>query len=285
MSESRRSPHFFSFALLLAPLLTLLPPAAIAADASGEITGCGVTMSCPAPSLPTNPNQCVNNELGATCGSDGGPATQASGSGQSGAGNPINILSGNKFQKETDMPALPGVLGLELTRYYNSQFALNAGVTPFGAGWRSTYDARIYVLPTNLQILQPDGSRIIFSRDPAQPSLCASNDPARGQVVIVNGRNGNEFVWHWPDGRRLFFNPQGRLIRIIAPTGEALHIQRAADQRIIQVTDPQRRVMTFSYQGARLAHVDTPVGRFSYAYGDLPPIGKLGGLAPVWRFA
>jgi YD repeat-containing protein len=277
MHTPRHPRHFLFVALLLA----LLSPATQADDALGDITGCGVTMSCPAPSLPVNPNQCVNNELGATCGSDGGPATQASGNGQTGAGNPINILSGNKYQKETDMSALPGVLGLELTRYYNSQFALKNGVTPFGIGWRSTYDALIYVLPTNLQILQPDGSRIIFSRDPAQPSLCASNDPARGQVAIVSGRNGNEYVWHWPDGRRLFFNPRGRLIRIVAPSGEALHIQRAADQRIVQVTDPQRRVMTFSYQGQRLAHVDTPVGRFSYTYDDLPPAE---GKSPAWRF-
>jgi Domain of unknown function (DUF6531) len=34
------------------------------------------------------------------------------------AGNPINVTNGNKYQREVDMPALPGVLGLELVRHY-----------------------------------------------------------------------------------------------------------------------------------------------------------------------
>jgi hypothetical protein len=53
-----------------------------------------------------------------------GPASQPTGAGPDlGAGNPINVLSGNKYQREVDMPALPGVLGLELVRHYNSAHA------------------------------------------------------------------------------------------------------------------------------------------------------------------
>ncbi|MCW5219913.1 hypothetical protein D5041_09040 [Verminephrobacter aporrectodeae subsp. tuberculatae] len=51
---------------------------------------------------------CSPTPGGATCGSPG-PASQGNTSGTNqGAGNPIHVISGNKYQREEDMPALPG---------------------------------------------------------------------------------------------------------------------------------------------------------------------------------
>ena len=61
-----------------------------------------------------------------------------------GAGNPMNIISGNKYQAETDMPALPGVLGLEIVRHYNSLFSRprsSKGI--LGRGWRLSYESQL----------------------------------------------------------------------------------------------------------------------------------------------
>jgi len=67
---------------------------------------------------------CTPTPGGDTCGGSG-VASQGNSSGTNqGAGNPINIINGNKYQKEVDMPALPGVLGLEIVRHYNSQYSL-----------------------------------------------------------------------------------------------------------------------------------------------------------------
>jgi hypothetical protein len=59
---------------------------------------------------------------GATCN-----AAAASPAGQSlglsvnlGVGNPINVINGSKYPREEDMPALRGVLGLEIVRYVRS---------------------------------------------------------------------------------------------------------------------------------------------------------------------
>ncbi|GAB3469991.1 hypothetical protein GCM10027321_39910 [Massilia terrae] len=43
-----------------------------------------------------------------------------------GVGNPINVVTGNKYQREDDMPALPGILGLEIVRHYNSAYSAPA---------------------------------------------------------------------------------------------------------------------------------------------------------------
>ena len=85
---------------------------------------------------------CTPSPGGATCG-DTGPAAQGS-SIDVGVGNPINLINGNKYQREVDMPALPGVLGLELVRHYNSQYSLpNVPTGVMGHGWKLSYETEL----------------------------------------------------------------------------------------------------------------------------------------------
>ncbi|HRP26444.1 DUF6531 domain-containing protein, partial [Thauera sp.] len=246
-----------------------------------QTEGCGISMSC-APeeeselawdAAPPPPQQCVTNNAGDTCGANGGPASQGSATGQDvGAGNPLNLLSGNKYQHEADMPALPGVLGLELVRHYNSLRAYRGESRGLGAGWRLSYDTELQIQPDRLVVVQADGARVIFPRDPAQPQRCASKDPSRGEILIRPRAGGAEYVWHWPQGRRLSFDAAGRLVQILAPTGEFLSLQRDHHGRLLQVIDPQGRRLELHYHLAGsavtgIAHIDSPVGRFSYEQG------------------
>ncbi|WP_238482398.1 DUF6531 domain-containing protein [Noviherbaspirillum aridicola] len=69
------------------------------------------------------PARCSPADAGAVCNMRA-PASEGDAANiNTGAGNPINIITGNKYQREVDMPALPGVLGLELVRHYNSAFS------------------------------------------------------------------------------------------------------------------------------------------------------------------
>lgn len=245
-------------------------------------SGCGVTMSCtPADTggdgVPTSQLQCINNVAGTPCGTDSGPASQPSSTGQNvGAGNPLSLLSGNKYQKEIDLPALPGVLGLEIVRHYNSQRS-RTGSGIIGRGWKLSYDTELYATRTKLQIVQADGTRVVFSRSADDPSLCASADPARGKLVIARKPRGEEYVWVWPDGRKLYFDQGGKLVQILAPTGEFVTLQRDPGGNLVKVTDPQGRSLVLSYVDRQtpgfhgVAHIDSPTGRFSYAYGSTPP--------------
>ncbi|HVG04102.1 MAG TPA: DUF6531 domain-containing protein, partial [Burkholderiaceae bacterium] len=114
--------------------------------------------------------------VGAACGPPNGGNP-----GCSGAGNPVHLATGNKFQHETDLAPLPGTLGLEFSRYYNSR--LNDFGT-VGRGWRHSYDIALSDLGSSLQILTADGRRIVFPRNPTQPAVCASHNPEDGQVTI-----------------------------------------------------------------------------------------------------
>jgi len=85
---------------------------------------CPPNSSCapgtPPTTPPTPPGTCGPGNGGATCGG-AGPATLGSGTGVNvGAGNPVNVINGNKYQREVDMAPLPGTLGLEIIRHYNS---------------------------------------------------------------------------------------------------------------------------------------------------------------------
>lgn len=135
---------------------------------------------------------------GGTCDTRG-PATGASNAGVDvGAGNPINVISGNKYQRETDMPPLPGVLGLEVVRHYNSAYSRSThpnGIV--GRGWKLSYETELHAVGETIQIVQADGSRVMFARDPRNPTLCSSSDPSQGAIQINRTARGDEYRWIW----------------------------------------------------------------------------------------
>ena len=233
---------------------------------------------------PVTPTQCGPGPGGSTC--DGsGPASQGNTSDiDQGAGNPINVITGNKYQQEIDLPALPGVLGLEIVRHYNSSLAdarTPPGIT--GRGWKLSYETDLHPIGNTLQIVQADGTRIIFVRDSKNPSQCATNDTARGTLGIHKTPRGEEYVWTWTNGRTLSFNHQGRLTEIRAPTGEFVSLTRDTAGALVKVTDPQGRSLVLGYPARRSAehfngvtHIYSPVGRFGYAYGSSVTKGYTG---------
>lgn len=192
-----------------------------------------------------------------------------------GAGNPINLITGNKYQREVDMAPLPGVLGLEIVRHYNSAFSRPHHSTNLvGRGWKLSYETQLHAGPTTLQVVQADGSRIIFNRNPRNPGLCESSTPADGRIEIIRTRRGEEFRWRWANGRELSFNAAGKLVQILAPSGEFVTLQHDSRGRLFKVTDPQGRSLRLNYPDKHTTSagfrgvqtIDSPVGRFTYGY-------------------
>ena len=148
--------------LALQVMLPALSPSAIAQTPSSSQTPTFTFAAAPA----CNPQlQCCQASPGT-----GTPGCSAA------AGNPLNILTGNKFQTEVDMPALPGVLGLEIVRYYNSELAgLQGARGALGRGWRLSYDAQLVFSSADTQVITyitPDGTHIRYSK--VQPAIAAA---------------------------------------------------------------------------------------------------------------
>ena len=206
-----------------------------------------------------------------TCGGNAGPAAIGGGAGgdvQVGGGNPINLVTGDKYQLETDFEPLPGVLGLELRRHYNSMSS-HAGLV--GAGWHMSYETVLYDFGTQVEIVQADGQRLTFHRGVgSRAALCTAARPQDGQVdVVVDAQGQTSYVWRWPDGRELSFSGGSGgghpLQTITASSGERLTIAYSPAGDLVQVRDPQGRKLDFVYDARHvLQAIDTPVGRFSY---------------------
>ena len=237
--------------------------------------GINFPIPTPAPTPAPGPT-CSAAQGGKPCGSQSGPASQTKSAPASGAGNPIDVITGNKYQQETDMAALPGVLGLEIVRHYNSAYAAaHAPVDPFGRGWRLSYDTRLYVSERAIQIVQADGARVMFNRNSSNPSLCTSDNHTNGWVRVersrVKGESIETFVWQWTSGRQLSFNQAGKLVQIKEPTGEFLSLSYDLAGRLTTVTDPSSRSLKLQYQSQskRIASIDSPLGLFVYSDKDL----------------
>jgi len=284
LQSSALKPKFFRLSGALLLMLALaMQSDAWAAPSSLNTQGsqCGVTMSCPppaVPAVPVGPPGCTVEAGGSTCPGQTGVASQGNQGGTSlGAGNPINIISGNKYQREDDMPALPGVLGLEIVRHYNSAYSTPDTTTGIlGRGWKLSYETALYATGAVIQIIQADGSRVMFKRDPKQPGLCASTNPADGQLRITLTAQGDNYAWTWPNGKTLQFDHGGRLVQIAVPTGEFVSLQHDPKGVLVQVTDPQGRQLRLQYptqkEAARrfrgVATIASPVGDFTYTYAN-----------------
>ncbi len=215
---------------------------------------------------------CRAQEMGDPC-PRGGVATMGSPVLQKdfGAGNPIDIRNGNKYQQETDMPAAINHPGLELVRHYNS---LDHRVETLGRGWRWSYDTRLYkISDTDIQVIQANGNRIRFTRTGS--GRFYSEHPGRGHVD--RGASG-QWRWLWPNQSELRFDQDGRITQIAHPRQGvklAVYWGRLGEARtpvIREVAtlagDPG--VLRFDYQDDQtrpvLKSVMTPSGRFDYGF-------------------
>jgi RHS repeat-associated protein len=201
-----------------------------------------------------------------------------------GVGNPINVVSGNKYQRETDMPALPGELGIEVVRHYNSMSTADSG--HLGRGWRLSYETEIRKTGDRIELIQADGKQYLFF---CKALICKTAHWADGIVLIDNKTDTNvRYRWRWlagdDAGRELAFDSRGLLLSIKAISGNELTIARSEDGRIREVIDPQGRRLFFGYPSAAelksrptrfdgVAMISTPIGSLRYEHGSAVPIG------------
>lgn len=262
-------------------LLLVLPPAASAAASTGIGQISPVGGMSPLSSTTLDPD-CLPNDGGNPganpCGQTAPASQDDNDRVEQGAGNPIDVITGNKYQRETDMPALPGILGIEIVRHYNSaQAGPDAPLGLLGRGWRLSYETDLHVIGQQLHIIQADGRRLVFFRDAGDARRHVGSDPMRG-VVTAEGSPGPHarYRWRWPDGRTLDFDARGRLVQIQLPSGEFVSLTRGPQGELIKVTDPQGRSLTFEYaprntEGFRgVVAISSPVGRFTYAHQNAP---------------
>ncbi|MBV6304019.1 DUF2235 domain-containing protein [Candidimonas humi] len=223
---------------------------------------------------------CGPSPLGQPCG-QGGIATlpgDAEPGINLGAGNPINLATGNKYQQELDLPPSRRAPRLELRRHYNAQDPRDSAL---GRGWAWSYDTRLYRAGGRWQIVQADGSRVAFAADDRGDDIVRALHDAQGRLE----RRGGLWVWIWPDRQQNHFDRQGWLARIVFPNGDTLRIERhesaTAGLRPRALAGLIKRLaagggasLAFHYrvEGGRayIDRIESPAGVFSYVFEALP---------------
>lgn len=202
---------------------------------------------------------------GNPCGATGDPASQPNLGPSTGAGNPIDVISGDKYVREVDVD-FPGALSLAFVRHYNS-----AGVTggAIGGGWSHSYETVLARTRRNaeitVEIVQGDGRRLRFKQAARAGESIRRFDSLSGYGVVEEhsalvdqllddaARSGarlanlRPWVWIWPDGRRLTFDGRGVLKRIETPAGERLVMEHDSGGRLTKVSDAFGRSMQLEY--------------------------------------
>lgn len=239
-------------------------------------------------SLPTRASvvdfsQCSANSSFAIVTQSEGP-TYACGGLDTGVGNPINILNGNKFEAINDFKELPAFKGLSFSRFYNSQSHAD---TALGYGWYSSFDIKLYEQPDIIQIRLESGQRINFKKN----KIPLGNNQFIIRALPLNPNDGwiekkidgSAWVWHKTQtGQEYFFQYLGgkdsnlaHITKISAVTNNdknnpTLNFSFVYDQqqRLIAVKNSQRQQLSFKHSTTRFGlpqiTVTTPIGKYYY---------------------
>lgn len=185
-------------------------------------------------------------------------------------GGPVSLATGNTDIEETDL-RIPGLSnGLNLIRKWNSQWpstamASQAGL--FGPNWRSTYEERV----------APDGNGyMLYARGDGSSWAFTVGGP--GWAVVAPGNAGATLVQgssYWTltlkNGEQRRFNlNSGSLIAIVDRNGNTIQLTYDGLNRLVTVTDPASRQLTFTYASNTsflVTGVSSSVGiSLAYAY-------------------
>jgi YD repeat-containing protein len=212
--------------------------------------------------------------------------------------DPVVPATGNYTESATDV-AVPGRgPGLVVTRTYNSQLAGDVGL--FGRGWRSNLDAHVTVESSGVVVVrQENGSVVRFEPRPdgvrfsAPPRVTATltKDPASGSQRWRLVRGDGSTLWFDEAGRVSGFGDRnGYVTSVEYPSGSQMVVREPdgdgagpgvarslsvalAGGRVVSVTDPVGRVVSYAYSGDRLVRVESfkampsDPSRVSWVYG------------------
>ncbi|MFJ1521673.1 DUF6765 family protein [Acinetobacter sp. ABJ_C1_1] len=239
-------------------------------------------------SLPTHAgvvdfSQCSANSSFAIVTQSEGP-TYACGGLDTGVGNPINVLNGNKFEAINDFKELPAFKGLSFSRFYNSQSHAD---TALGYGWYSSFDIKLYEQPDIIQIRLESGQRINFKKN----KIPLGNNQFIIRALPLNPNDGwiekkidgSAWVWHKTQtGQEYFFQYLGgqdpslaHITKISASTNDdqnhpSLNFSFVYDQqqRLVAVKNGQGQQLSFQHTTTRFGlpqiTVITPIGKYYY---------------------
>ncbi len=182
-------------------------------------------------------------------------------------GNPIHVVTGNKYQGETDLNALPGALGLRFVRHYNSRRESNGANGVLGYGWTHSFTASLtyHADEDSYRLQQSDGRGLTFTASGNDKTRYLSTRAGDGWLTQLPNQTVR---WYDRTGGWRTFNAQGQLQTIATAQGKRLTLHYNTQDQLQRVVDPQGRELTLGYYASgRIKVLIAPDGaKTTYRY-------------------
>lgn len=191
------------------------------------------------------------------------------------AGNPINAISGNKYQKELDYLGT-GPFPLIFERHYNSRKFITPG--RMGLKWRHTYEKSVQVLNVAgnavARVYRPNGRILTHRWDTTVGAWQADLDVVE-ELQELTDQQGSRTGWRYTTGNNWIeeYDAQGRLITISNDQGLTQTLAYNVDELLESVTGPLRQTISLAYEKSssdgsyRLVTITDPAGtQYDYQY-------------------
>ncbi len=189
--------------------------------------------------------------------------------------DPVNIILGNYYCKDTDLKLEDHGPSLEIIRYYNS---LDDRTGILGKSWRINYESTLEKRDGGeVAVTYPDGHSVVFS--PVNGTNRYEGPPRIFDVVYKNVDNTynlkqkNKITYKYDD--------KGKLIAITDKNSNTLTIEYNGSGNLYRVISASGKTLTFTYQSGSLERIVDSGGReiiYSYDNNDnLQTVTKPGG--------
>ena len=191
------------------------------------------------------------------------------------AGNPANVVTGNKYEEVLDLTISTPGLPLEIRRSYNSQVITDG---PLGYGWIHTYDLSIQVVqetsPKRVIVWDSDGRALYFTENSRTTEIIFAGESGvkdRLKQVISTG----EYFLRRKEGNLTYkFGSDGRLLEISDPSGNRLTFTYTGGL-LTQVSNNFEKSLSIQYNNNRISSITDPKGQsilYEYLNGDLTKV-------------
>jgi RHS repeat-associated protein len=204
------------------------------------------------------------------------------------AGDPVDCVTGNLTESQTDLSVGGRGVPLTLTRTYNSQATIEGGSAGmFGFGWSSSFSDHLEINQTKkiVTVVQANGSTVVFE---GNPETVGELKPPRWTQAKLSRQSGGTFLYTLPDQGTFTFNSEGRLSSEGDRNGNTTSLTYNASHQLETVTDSSGRKLTLAYNSGGQVESATDPMRHTVKYGyegsDLTSVTEPGESSPRWRF-
>jgi RHS repeat-associated protein len=201
-------------------------------------------------------------------------------------GEPVNSMTGNLVEEQTDLSVNGRGPALAIARTYSSRLASEAKEAgPWGYGWSGPYGS-------HLEINKESGAITVVQETGATASFSVSGGKyvpgAWMQATLVKEEVEAKviYVFTLPDQERLKFDSEGRLIEEKDRNGNAITLSYESG-KLKAAKDSAGRELKFSYTGSQVTQVEDPLGhkvKYAYESENLKSVTLPGEETARWSF-